>query len=180
MLINNKNKNNDTLCRCSNFSLTLSGPQLHQCRQNHSDILGQKENLQQTLEEERKTSTQLQQRFQILSHNHDEMTTIKDGYKSSNEILHQENEKLREKSTDNASKFLQEREREIGLLKEEIGLLKEEGREREERERVMKERCEVLEREVVRLKQQIQERDELNGGKLERETILLKGTYIVQ
>ena len=129
----------------------------------------QKEELQQMLKEERKTSAQLHQRFQILSRNHDKMTEIKDDYKSSNAILRQENERLRKESAGRTPEVLQEREREIRLLNEE-------GREREERERVTKERCEILQREVVSVLQQMQERDELNSEQLEREKRLLQGT----
>lgn len=77
-------------------------------------------NVQKELENERKKSEMLEQRFMDLAANHRELINFKDEYKSQNAKLVQENERLRNENEKLFSKELQDKEETILKLTQEL------------------------------------------------------------
>ncbi|XP_052004751.1 coiled-coil domain-containing protein 89-like isoform X1 [Xyrauchen texanus] len=86
----------------------------------NSELENLRANVQVELENERKKSEQLEQRFMDLAANHKELINFKDEYKSQNAKLTKENEGLREENDNLFSKELQEKEEIILKLTQEL------------------------------------------------------------
>ena len=112
--------------------------------------------------EETKARSLIEQRFQTLSSNHEEMIKIKDEFKATNQVLREENERLQRENGEHFSEILEERERQLCSLRED-------GKRREERVRVVEGRCALLEEEVKTLQQELVEREKAHKKELERE-----------
>ena len=106
-----------------------------------------------------KARSTLEQRFRTLSSNHEELIRIKDEYKTDNQVLRQENVKLRSEEEERVSEVLQEKEKQLCTLRETV-------RNGEERVRGMVGRCTILEEEVRR---EGKERESAYKEEVERE-----------
>ena len=97
----------------------------------HEKELAQNRDIKCTLAEVTKARSTLEQRFRTLSNNHEELIRIKDEYKTDNQVLRQENVKLRSEEEERVSEVLQEKE------KQQLCTLRETVRNGEERVRGM-------------------------------------------
>ena len=104
--------------------------------------------LQSMLVEVSRAKATLEQRFQTLCSNHEELIGIMDEYKSDNKRLRAELQ------TKKGAAELREKDEELVALRDEV-------REKEEEVEVMRRRCTLLEREV----------EELEKGKMELEMV---------
>ena len=131
----------------------------------HEKELAQNRDIKCTLAEVTKARSTLEQRFRTLSSNHEELIRIKDEYKTDNQVLWQENVKLRsekEERVSEVSEVLQEKEKQLCTLRETV-------RNGEERVRGMVGRCTILEEEVRRLEREGKERESAYKEEVERE-----------
>ena len=123
----------------------------------HEKVLAQNQDIKCTLAEVTKARSTLEQRFRTLSSNHEELIRIKDEYKTDNQVLWQENVKLRSEEEERVSEDLQEKEKQLCTLRETV-------RNGEERVRGMVGRCTILEEEARRLERGEGEGECLQGG----------------
>ena len=128
----------------------------------HEKELAQNRDIKCTLAEVTKARSTLEQRFRTLSSNHEELIRIKDEYRTDNQVLRQENVKLRSEEEERVSEVLQEKENQLCTLRETV-------RNGEERVREMVGRCTILEEEVRRLGREGKERESAYKEEVERE-----------
>ncbi|MBN3300233.1 CCD89 protein, partial [Amia calva] len=86
----------------------------------NSELESLREDVQKELENERKRSSQLEQRFLDLAANHQELINFKDEYKKQNGQLREENQQLQEENENLFSKELHEKEEVILKLTQEL------------------------------------------------------------
>ena len=96
---------------------------------------------------------------------------IMEEHKSQNRLLQEENSRLRFKNSQLFSEELQDKEKQLSLLREV-------EERREERVRVLEGRCEVLEEEVGELEKTARERERLHTEQLAKEQTERKGLCI--
>ena len=123
--------------------------------------------LNSLLKEETKSRSLLEQRFECLASNHEEMIKIKDEYKSQNKILLQENEKLQSGSRE---KLLQSQETQLQSLK--LALREEGGR-----LEVMETKCVSLEEKVGELENKRVEKESEHRKEIEKHKQIQEGLW---
>lgn len=115
-----------------------------------------KDKLEEVLLSERMKCKTIENRFNVLSENHDEMIKIKNDYKKENELLRTENEALNTISSNTSTG--------ITTLQDNIDSLRDELTHTHEKNKMLKERCDVLEEECACLK----EREKCMGEEIRR------------
>lgn len=114
----------------------------------------------------------LEQRFHTLSSNHDELIKIKDGYKMENKKLRDENFKFQTENAERVSVPLQEKEKQLKMLREEV-------REGEDRVKVMVSRCTILEEELREMENMTKKKEGIFMEEIEREHKQHEGVFSV-
>ena len=142
--------------------------QLSQCRVQCVRETANNRELQETLVQVTRVKSTIEQRFQTLSYNHDELTRIMEEYKTQNRYLQEENNQLRIKNNKLFSEDVREKNEQISMLRELI-------KKGEERVGVLEGRCRVLEEEVRDLEKDAKEKEKLLGEQLAKEEKERKG-----
>ena len=144
---------------------------MNQYRTSYEKEVAQNRELQNSLEEVKKVKSTLEQRFHTLSSNHEEMIKFKDEYKMENQRLREEITELRNKHDESVLADLQERARQLLVLREAV-------RAGEEREKAMVSRCKSLEDKENELEKDMREKEMVYREDLEREQAKWKGDRV--